>query len=638
MIKRFFSWFENVISVFPTEFPEKPPASLMAFIWHYAKPFKWLIVLCFALSASIAMLEVYVFSHIGYIVDWMAESTSTQDFWSKHKNNLLFLSALVLIILPIIKFVFEVVLHQGLLGNMPMYARWQMHRYLLRQSLTFFQNDFAGRIAAKLMQTALSIRESVVKLTEVMTYVGVYFLSALVLFFMHDWRLALPMVGWLLGYIFVLRYFVPRLRDISQQQAEARSMVTGRIVDSYSNITTVKMFAEAKQEDSYAREGMDAFLDTVYRQMRLATMLTMSLTGINALLLFSVAALAIWLWGWQLITAGAIAFAIALVLRIQGMSHWILWEISGLFENIGIAIDGAETVSQDIEIVDKAQANAINFKRGEIQFDKVYFNYGKENDKKSIIENLNLTIHAGEKIGIVGRSGSGKSTLVNLLLRFYDLEQGSIRIDNQNICDISQASLRQHVGMVTQDTSLLHRSVKENIGYSNPQATLEQIVEVAKQAHAHEFICELEDHYGNTGYNAQVGERGVKLSGGQRQRIGIARVLLKNAPILILDEATSALDSEVEVQIQQSLKQLMHGKTVIAIAHRLSTIAAMDRLIVMDQGKIIEQGTHRELLHQNGLYAQLWQHQSGGFLAFDDEQERVQKPVPNGNELAYKVP
>lgn len=619
MINKFFSYLERSITVFPPELPEKPPARLSVFIWHYAKPFKWLLLLCFVLSSSIAMLEVYVFSHIGHLVDWMTEADSATDFWQQHSTRLLWLGALVLVLLPIIKFCFESVLHQGLLGNMPMYARWQIHRYLLRQSLTFFQNDFAGRLAAKLMQTALSVRESVVKLTEVLTYVSIYFLSALVIFISHDWRLALPMLGWFLGYTFTLRYFIPKLRDISQEQAEARSMLTGRIVDSYSNITTVKMFAEAKQEDLYAREGMDVFLDTVYRQMRLATLLTTTLTLINAMLLFSVAAFAIKLWSDSLISAGAIAFAIALVLRIQGMAHWILWEISGLFENIGVAIDGAQTISQDIDIVDRNDAEPMCFAKGDIQFDHIYFNYGKDYQRQHIIENFNLHIHAGEKIGIVGRSGSGKSTLVNLLLRFYDLEKGHIRIDNQDIRDISQASLRNHIGMVTQDTSLLHRSVKENIGYSNQQASIEQIIEVAKQAHAHEFICQLEDHYGNKGYDAQVGERGVKLSGGQRQRIGIARVLLKNAPILILDEATSALDSEVEMQIQQSLQQLMQGKTVIAIAHRLSTIAAMDRLIVMDKGRIIEQGTHQQLLSANGLYAQLWQHQSGGFLTYEDK-------------------
>jgi len=500
-----------------------------------------------------------------------------------------------------------------------MRTRWQAHRYLLRQSIEFFQNDFAGRIAAKMMQTSLGVRDAVIKVTEVLLYVVVYFTGALFLFAASDLRLTAPMVAWMVGYILTLRYFVPKLRQISMEQAEARSMVTGRVVDSYTNIPTVKMFAHAQAEDHYAQEGMDMFLDTVYRQMRLSTMLTMVLNWINAGLLFAVGATSVYLWHQEAVTVGAIAFAMGLVMRMQGMSQWILWEIAGLFENIGVIQDGIETISQDIAITDQEDAATLNVPGGAIHFQNVGFNYGKEKPDGSggIIEDFSLVVQSGEKIGLVGRSGAGKSTLVNLLLRFYDVEQGQIDIDGQNIADVSQESLRSHIGMVTQDTSLLHRSVYDNICYGSLDVSREGVIMAAKQARAHDFILELSDFNGRTGYDAHVGERGVKLSGGQRQRIAIARVLLKNAPILILDEATSALDSEVEAAIQESLYQLMEGKTVIAIAHRLSTIAAMDRLIIMDQGRIVETGNHDQLLRRGGLYADLWARQSGGFLIYN---------------------
>jgi ATP-binding cassette subfamily B multidrug efflux pump len=506
-----------------------------------------------------------------------------------------------------------------------MRTRWQAHRYLLRQSVEFFQDDFAGRIAAKMMQTSLGVREAVMKVTEVLLYVTVYFFGAVLLFASSDVRLTAPMLIWLAGYIFSLRYFIPKLKLISKEQAEARSMVTGRVVDSYTNIATVKMFAHAKYEDDYAREGMDIFLDSVHRQMRLATILSTTLSTMNALLLFSIAAVAISLWQINAITAGAVAFSIGLVIRLQGMSQWIMWEISGLFENVGVVMDGIETISQDVSIVDRNDAKPLKVKQGKIEYKHSHFNYGKERtaiDHSSvatgIIDDLSLLIHPGEKIGIVGRSGAGKSTLVSLLLRFYDLEKGSINIDDIDIASISQDSLRAQIGMVTQDTSLLHRSVFDNIRYGRADTTMEEVIAAAKKAKADEFIHNLEDPNGRRGYQAHVGERGIKLSGGQRQRIAIARVLLKDAPILVLDEATSALDSEIEAAIQESLYSLMQGKTVIAIAHRLSTIAAMDRLIIMDDGKIVEQGNHQSLLDNNGLYADLWARQSGGFLIYDE--------------------
>ena len=615
---RIFHWLERACDPFPPEQPDKPPASFIGFVVHYAQPF-WPLLLASSLFAiSVALIEVYLFALVGDLVDWL-EAANRDNFWAEHKDRLMGMGVLILVILPALKFGYEVVVHQGLLGNFAMRIRWQAHRYLLRQSMEFFQDDFAGRVATKMMQTALGVREVVMKVSEVLLYVCVYFLGALVLFASSDLRMTLPMVAWLLGYLLTLRYFVPRLRRVSMEQAEERSAVTGQVVDSYTNIGTVKMFAHAAHEDAYARAGMDSFLENVHHQMRLSTLLTVTLNLLNAALLFSVAATSIWLWYVGAISTGAIAFAIGLILRLQGMSQWILWEVSTLFENIGVVQDGIETIARDRKIVDVPGAKPLQIRQGVICYDTIHFNYGKHRSdiEKGIIDELSLSVRGGEKIGVVGRSGSGKSTLVSLLLRFFDLESGQILIDGQDISKVKQDSLRFQIGMVTQDTSLLHRSVLENIRYGRSNTTLDEVVSAAKKAHAHEFIEKLEDSVGRKGYEAHVGERGVKLSGGQRQRIAIARVLLKDAPILILDEATSALDSEVEAAIQESLYSLMQGKTVIAIAHRLSTIAALDRLIVMDAGRIVEEGTHDSLLKHGGHYANLWAHQSGGFLASD---------------------
>ncbi|EMG7498396.1 ABC transporter ATP-binding protein, partial [Vibrio parahaemolyticus] len=528
-----------------------------------------------------------------------------------NRADLIFYGVLLLVVMPLLVVIYSLLVHQTLLGNYPMSIRWLAHRYLLNQSLNFYQDDFAGRVATKVMQTSLAVRETVMKSMDVFVYVTVYFTSMVVMLAAADWRLMIPMIVWLLVYIAIQIYFVPKLKDVASEQADARSTMTGRIVDSYTNIQTVKLFSHSQRETQYAEQGMKGFLNTVYRQMRLVTGFDVAVEISNYILVFSVAALSIYLWLDSAISVGAIAIAVSLALRVNGMSMWIMWEVGALFENMGTVVDGMKTLSKPIDIQDKPNAKDLVVSQGGIQFDNVSFHYG---ENKGVINHLNLDIKPGEKVGLVGRSGAGKSTLVNLLLRFHDVEEGSIKIDGQNIADVTQDSLRSKIGMVTQDTSLLHRSIRDNILYGNPTASEEELLKATKQAHAHEFIETLTDPFGNVGYDAQVGERGVKLSGGQRQRIAISRVLLKDAPLLVLDEATSALDSEVEAAIQESLNELMQGKTVIAIAHRLSTIAQMDRLIVLDKGNVVEQGTHQELIAHNGIYAQLWAHQTGGFL------------------------
>jgi ATP-binding cassette subfamily B multidrug efflux pump len=614
VLDRIFNWAERSQEVFPPELPSKPPAGFFSFVWHYARPFRRMIALTALTAALVGIVEVWLFSFIGDLVDWLA-AADRETFMETHWPELVGMGFVIMVVYPAVMLLSEVMSNQGLLGNFAMRTRWQAHRYLLRQSVGFFQDDFAGRVATKMMQTSLGVRDSVLKTCEILLYVGIYFISAVVLFAMSDWRLAVPLVAWLAGYVAILYFLVPRMAQLAADQAEARSMVTGRVVDSYTNIQTVKMFAHAEQEDAYAREGMETFLGTVYRSMRLATVLLFLMTMLNAGLFFAVGGLAIWLWQGGIVTLGALAFTTGLVLRIHGMAHWILWEVSGLFENIGVVQDGIGTIARDREVVDRPGAAPLAVTEGRVAFRDIRFNYGKaRGESDRVIEHLNLEVRPGEKIGIVGRSGAGKSTLVSLLLRFYDLEAGRIEIDGHDIAGVTQESLRGAIGMVTQDTSLLHRSVAENIRYGRRDASMAEIVAAGKRAEAHDFILDLEDMNGRRGYDAHVGERGVKLSGGQRQRIAIARVLLKDAPVLVLDEATSALDSEVEAAIQQNLYRLMEGKTVIAIAHRLSTIAAMDRLIVMDGGRIVEEGGHEDLIARGGLYADLWSRQSGGFL------------------------
>ncbi|SFO47394.1 ATP-binding cassette, subfamily B, multidrug efflux pump [Cohaesibacter marisflavi] len=606
-----FSFFEKLVDPFADYSLEQPPQGFWAFMWYYTRPVAPYMVVVSVITALIAIIEVSLFGFVGDLVNWFADSDRA-TFMTDHGGDLIWMGVLLLIIMPGLEAIWQILFHQTVMGNYPMSIRWRLHRYLLRQSMEFYQDEFAGRVAQKVMQTALAVREVVSRLADVFVYVCVYFLSALYLVSTAKWQLALPMLLWIIGYIGALVYFVPKMRDISRDQADARSEMVGKVVDAYSNISVVKLFSHAAREDNYAKQSMTGFMNNVYSMMRLVTIMEITLKTLNNLLLFSSVAVGIYFWQVGLVLPGDIALVAGLVMRLRGMSEWILWEVSGVFENIGTVQDGIGTISQPQLVRDTHDAKHLIVERGEITFDKVCFDYGKD---EPVIDGLDLTIRPGEKIGLVGRSGAGKSTMINLLLRFYDLNSGSIRIDGQNIADVRQDSLRAQIGVVTQDTSLLHRSVLENIIYGLEGASEEAAYKAAEQAQALDFIKDLEDRYGNKGLYAEVGERGIKLSGGQRQRIAIARVLLKNAPILVLDEATSALDSEVEAAIQDSLNLLMKDKTVLAIAHRLSTIASMDRLIVMDGGRIVEMGSHEELLAQGGLYASLWDRQSGGFIA-----------------------
>jgi len=615
-----YSFFEKLINPYPPQEPVQAPQGLWNFCRHYTKGMFMPLMAMTVLTAALAIFEVYLFGFMGQLVDWLIDH-DLESLLVEKGPTLYFIGFMLLVGMPLLVFLHATVIHQALMGNYPMSIRWLAHRYLLKQSMEFYQNEFAGRIATKVMQTSLAVRESVMKLLNVMVYILVYFVSMLVVIAQADWRLMIPILGWLVLYILAQWFYVPKLKDISTTQANARSDMTGRIVDSYTNISTVKLFSHSQRESDYAKEGMDGFLQTVYKQMRLAVGLNVSVHAINYLLVLTIAILGITLWADQLITVGAVAVGISLALRLNGMAQWIMWEVSSLFENMGTVADGMSMLAKPLLVQDKEDAKALDVRSGAIDLEHVHFLYDEKTkegtSQKVVFDDLNLNIKPGEKVGLVGRSGAGKSTLVNLLLRFYDIQDGSIKIDEQNIQHVSQESLRAQIGMVTQDTSLLHRSVGENILYGHPDATEEEMIEATKQAEAYDFIQTLLDPEGNSGFDAQVGERGVKLSGGQRQRIAIARVLLKNAPILILDEATSALDSEVEAAIQKSLKTLMENKTVIAIAHRLSTIAAMDRLIILDGGKVVEQGTHQELVSSGGIYSQLWAHQTGGFIGED---------------------
>ena len=609
MLQSIFNWFESRIDAYPEAEPTPPQAGLLPFIWSCLDGLRgWLLTLMI-LTAGIGVFEAYLFQMMGQLVDWLTTLTPAQ-LWAQKRWGLITMLALIAFS-PLWVFVQSSLRFQTLQGNFPMRLRWNFHRLMLKQSLGFYQDEFAGRVSAKVMQTSLAVRDTIMICADMLVYVLVYFLTMGVILASFDSWLLVPFALWIVTFGLGMRFFVPKLKSTAEAQADARSLMTGRVTDAYSNITTVKLFSHGKRESEYARSAMHEFMGTVYAQMRLVTQLESVNHTLNMLLVISTAVLGIWLWQHGQIQVGAVAAATAMALRLNGLSHWIMWETAQLFEQIGTVQDGMNTLSKPHTILDVPNAQDLHISRGLIEFKDVTFRY---DENKPLLEHLNLSIAPGEKIGLVGRSGAGKSTIVNLLLRFYDLNEGKILLDGQNIHDVTQNSLRQQIGMVTQDTSLLHRSVRDNLIYGRPDATDAQMFLAAKRAQAHDFIMQLTDLKGRTGYDAHVGERGVKLSGGQRQRIAIARVMLKDAPILLLDEATSALDSEVENAIQESLYELMEGKTVIAIAHRLSTIAAMDRLIVLDQGRIVEQGTHTELLSKNGLYARLWAHQSGGFL------------------------
>ncbi|MEL6661831.1 MAG: ABC transporter ATP-binding protein [Pseudomonadota bacterium] len=603
-------FFERRLDPFPDTRHGPPPSGFVAFCLYYLKDsWRWLAAMT-VLSAMLAIAEVALFGFMGTLVDRLAEA-DPDTFLRENRGELIAMAAFILIGMPLVALLSSIVPHQVIGANLPMSARWRMHGQLLGQSMGFFADEFAGRVATKVMQTALAVREVASKILDIFAYVVVYFGAILALVGSADPRFLVPLTAWFFIYLALIWYFVPRLATISEKQSDARSVMTGRIVDSYTNINTVKLFAHGGGEAEYARDSMRSFLGTVYPQMRLVTWFYVSIYTLNAALVFTVAALSIWLWQGGLVSLGAIAVAIALCLRMSGMSQWIMWEVAGLFENIGTVYDGKAMLTKAIAVKDAPGAGALTPATGAIEFDAVQFHYGAE---RKVIDGLSLAISPGEKIGLVGRSGAGKTTLCNLLLRFYDLEGGAIRVDGQDISHVTQDSLRAQIGVVTQDTSLLHRSIRENIAYGRPGASDDEILEAARRANAVDFIEDLEDKQGRKGLEAHVGERGVKLSGGQRQRLAIARLFLKDAPILVLDEATSALDSEVEAAIQENLFQLMEGKTVIAIAHRLSTIAEMDKLIVLDQGRIVEAGSHDDLVAAGGLYASLWARQSGGFL------------------------
>ena len=609
-------WFENLVDAYPEQDLNKPlPTKFFPFVWQAAtgvKKYLLLLVLC---TAGVASFEALLYSKIGELVNWISKS-QPETFLQQHQTNLTILSFILLanIFFSCLQ---TIIKHQILYSTFPMRLRWRFHNLLLKQSLDFFHNDFAGRLSAKVMQTSLAVREFWIILGDMLAYVFIYLISITVILGAISPLLIVPLLLWLALFIGSACYFIPKLSKISNEQANARAVMTGRVTDAYTNIQTVKLFAHAGRESQYAKASMKEFMVTVYKQMRLAAKYNIATNLLIIVLYGGVLGTAVWLWMDGQAELGVIAAATAMILKLSSISEFMMWQTSALFENVGTIQDGMKTMGRPIHIQDKPDATDLKVQQGEIKFEDVSFAY---NDK-NVIDQFNLTIRPGEKIGIVGRSGAGKSTLIQLLLHFYDINHGRISIDGQNIEDITQDSLRKNIALVTQDTSLLHRTVEENIKYGRPNATDEEMYDAVRKAKADEFIPQLIDLRGQRGYDAFVGERGVKLSGGQRQRIAIARVFLKDAPILILDEATSALDSEVEAAIQSSLDDLMQGKTVIAIAHRLSTIAQMDRLIVLDQGRIAEQGTHEELVALNGIYAHLWQRQTGGFLI---EQHKVE--------------
>ncbi len=596
--------------------PAPPPSGLLAFYWHFIRQARALFLALLGAGLCVALLDAAIPVFVGRIVN-LVSSVEAKTLVADHWPLLAGMAGTVLILRPLAILARSLISNQAIAAGFSNLVRWQSHWHVVRQSWAFFQNDFAGRIATKVMQTGPALRETVVSSVDAVWYIAVYGTSALILLGGADPWLALPILLWALGYLSLLRFFVPRMRDRARIMSEARSMLTGRIVDSYTNILTVKLFARAREEDAYVGDAVRYHTGMFQAQQRLVTRFAFLLTCLNACLVVATAAFAISLNVAGVVTVGTVAMALPMTWQIVNISGWVAFQITAIFENVGVVQEGMATIARPHELIDKPGAPELAVPSGVIDFKGVAFGYGQE---RGVIQDLTLRVKPGEKIGLVGPSGAGKSTLVNLLLRFFELEQGAIEIDGQDIAAVTQESLRAAIAVVTQDTSLLHRSIADNIRYGRPQASDEEVRLAAERAQAMAFIPDLVDWKGRTGFDSQVGERGVKLSGGQRQRIAIARVILKNAPILVLDEATSALDSEVEAAIQASLDTLMEGKTVIAIAHRLSTIARMDRLVILDHGRIAEQGTHAELLAADGLYARMWKRQSGGFL---DDREQV---------------
>ena len=607
--------FERLLPPYPDPEPELPPKGFLAFVWRATTGLRGYIGLMALLSAGTSIYDALLFALLGFVVDWLGQVAPGQ-LWAERGGVLLLLAGVLLASIALVALQ-TIVKHQTLAINFPLRLRWNFHRLMLGQSMAFYADEFAGRITTKIMQTALAVRDMIFTTTDVVVGMGVYLITILLLAWGFDARLLLPFAGWLVCYGLVCWYFVPRLGKVSRDQADARALMTGRITDAYTNIATVKLFSHTRREAQFARAAMEDFRQTGYAQMRLVSIFETVNHALIVLLILAACGTALWLWSIGQVGTGAVAAVTAMALRLSGMSHWVMWEMTSLFESVGTIQDGINTLSRPRAVVDAPGAKPLVVTRGEVRFDDVTFSY--RDGARPVIENLNLTIHPGEKVGLIGRSGAGKSTLVNLLLRFHDVQKGRILIDDQDIAKVTQDSLRHAIGMVTQDTSLLHRAMRDNILYGRPDATEAQMLTAAKRAQADEFIDQLTDLQGRRGYEAHVGERGVKLSGGQRQRVAIARVMLKDAPVLLLDEATSALDSEVEAAIQESLQELMKGKTVIAIAHRLSTIAALDRLIVLDAGRVVEEGTHAQLLARGGIYAGLWARQSGGFLGEQGE-------------------
>ncbi len=605
------SWFERLIDPYKDVPITQPPDKLSAFYRHYLRPIWWVYALIMLVGLAGSLIEVALYAFVGKIVDLAKAAPDPAGFFELHGRMLLWMAFVAMVARPVAFGLHALLINQTANSNVMNMVRWQQHRYILRQSLSFFQNDFAGRIANKLLQTGGAMRQSVVETVDALWYIGIYWTSAAVIFLDLDARLLLPLLGWLAGFVAMIWYFVPKLVAQATAVSEARSLLTGRIVDSYTNILTVKLFAHTDGEDAYAKEAISDHLLKHRAQLRMITRFEMTQWILTGMLIVGTTGVALWLWSRGTISLGAIAVTSGLAIRINNLAGWAMWVLTSIFENAGTVQEGMEAISRPWSVVDAPAAKELRVSKGEIRFENIRFHYGRDS---GLIENLSLAIQPGEKVGLVGPSGAGKSTLIGILLRFHDLEGGRILVDGQDIAQVTQDSLRAQIGLVTQDTSLLHRPVLDNIRYGKPSASEAEVIAAAKKAHAHEFILELQDYKGRRGYQAQVGERGVKLSGGQRQRIAIARVLLKDAPVLILDEATSALDSEVEAAIQEQFYNLMANKTVIAIAHRLSTISAMDRLIIMDKGHIVEDGSHEELLRQGGLYASLWARQSGGFL------------------------